>query len=517
MFNPFGFQGGTATLDPQSPGMNGQTRIAEAMNGFAPNTTGYPNYAAAGFVQPNYANVPYGVNTTPFVNFAATQTAAGIPQNIGTPGYTPYVQPFPCPTTPVNYASPIPAGMPYNPYAAPVNFGTPFGSPTNPFVNNFPVHPWIQAGIPVPHAFAGFNPVGAFPAYGTNPFVGIPAATPFAGAWPTNPFVQPGINPFCGIPTIHPITGQPIVNPFSPIGGGFNTPVWGLNNPMATPYSVNPMALTPFVNPSIGFRNAFGQPVVNPWSNPWLCGINPMTPGFYSPFFSSPVIPTGQFLPSVANPFAVNPVGVHPFGTLPQGIAPLGTHPAGLPFVAGPLGGQFGNLPFGAGIDPVTYNYLCNLACCNQPGSCFSPMGFGGYSPLGNLNPIIAARMGLGINPWSSIGSFNPMAAWSTQPTFGAFGGATNPWFGGIQNPWTSGINPFFAANPLSNPFFTAWNNPIASIGYPNLLNPFCGPTGCTIPGATMPWSGSNGSGFGSFGTPSVFSSVSSCWPTNCN
>lgn len=538
MFNPYGFQGGTATLDPQSQGTNGQTRIAEALNGqwpvagVAPVTgipvgqpgyvpSNYPGFGVPSFGQPTFANVPFGANTTPFSGFANPQTPYGIPQSFGTPGY----HPFPCPTTSFNFSTPYNYGTPFS-CGTPVNYSMPFGCPTMPFVNNAPVQPWAQPGIngQWPTPFAGFNPFATVNPYAMqnpfatvnpyasiNPFTGVALPTPFGGFAPMHPFFHAGINPFGGIPTIHPITGQPIVNqPFSPIVNGVNTPASILNNPMAqSACGANPMAWTPFMNPQYGIHNAWGQPTVNPWQNPFITGYNPINQVAPPPFFSSPVTPTGYANPLAASPFAVNPLaanlhGVQPFVPGPMGVSPFSNPLFGNPFAASALGGQHGCLPSGAGIDPITYNYLCNLAGCTNPSSCGLPFGFGGMTtPFGSLNPILASRMGLGWNPWSSIPTTNPLGINSFNPFIGS-----NPtWFGSIQNPWIGGMN---------NPWSTApnlWNNPISSLWNNPLVNPsaFCG----TIPGATTPFNGTPG--FGSFAIPSAFANLTSCWPANCN
>ena len=419
MFNAYSYQGGTATLDPQTCGTNGQARTAEPTQAFNP-ALGAATYAGIPVGQPNpaaYAFQNFVPGQMPFSN--GIPTAYGIPTGI--PAYQP----------------------------------TPFGyAPT-------PVNPWVQPGFGAyVNPYATMNPYNTFNPFinqTPNPFVGYPQTTPYNYA----------VNPYTGIPTQYPTNFVPTYGnvahpffgatptPFSP------TPFVNPMTPFVNPASafVNPM--TPFMNPIPQFRPGVTTPNFGAWVNPMTSPfgtIHPIQqPGFGTPFFSNPVN-----FPGLTSPFTAN---VNPLVSGPSPVMPFGI----VPFV-NPL---FANNPVGASIDPFTCSTILNQSMHN-------PI-WGGWNPatpfINNLNPSLWSRFSpspFGVSPLGGIPSLvsNPFVnttPWNhlttSIPTFGA-----TPWNNWNPTNWnpTNGFSPIPTTPFVNN--LSGWNpafglNPISNVG----------------------------------------------------
>lgn len=526
MFNPYGFQGGAATIEPQAPGMNGQTRIAEAMGGFVPtmatpnltgipvNQPGYmpgfvPGYGIAGVNAPTNFVSPIGSPNTCAPTYGTMPT---IPAYAGIPGtLNPYV---PFAPQGMNFAPIHPAIA--NPYVNPFIPGAynPYFQPTaSPFVNYH--HPFVNPAwttpLPVNPAMTGYNPF-------VNPTVGNPFVSPLTNVQPTTYFNNPTI-PFA----------TPGFAPTNPIWQGFN-PGFGLTN---LPYPMNPAfaSTTPGLwnTPTIGgIMNPFVSPsYCNPFTSP-IAQNFPLVPGAINfPFGPSPVPFSGNLQPFVANALQLAPqfaavVGKHPAFVSPQ---VTGT----LPVVGAQLAAHVASCCLACGIDPITTACICGQICaCCAPSTATNPIN--AFSPL---NTIPSNGFGWNFQPSPFAGIPSPFSAFNSvlNPSiFGGIGGTLNPFVGAFtgsygfpQAPWMTPRIP----GPLGG-----WQQPIPFSGIPSYLNhPFnafgglfpnmtpvnvgCGPVNGLPFGA--PFTNWTGNGYcGLPGQPNLYNNSSACWSSYC-
>ena len=399
MFNPYSFQGGTATLDPQSCGTNGHARIPEAA-AFSPamaaTITGIPvgQPSTVGYGYQNY--IPSQV---PFTNYAPT--SYGIPT--GVPAYQP----------------------------------TPFGFAPTHFNPWFPVNlnPIAQT---IPNPYATFNPYAGF-----NPFINQ-TINPFTG-YPTN-IPMNTVHPYTGIPTMVPPHFAPAFNPMPP----------SFHGSIPTPF--NPL---PYANPFTASRPGIGFPSIGAWPTPFTSPFNMVSPfqqpGFVNPFFSSPVSFPGLTNPLPQVAASVNPLAGVPSAFAPQGVAPVANQllvaqllAAGVdPITCSVIANQsIVNPAFG--LSPSTLPYINSVNPWLASRFGFSP--FGGFNSLQNpilsniLNPYSA------ISPWNSLNSgYSPFGClpsnlWNLQNSFGSIP-TTTPFFGGLNS-----FNPFPVSSGLGVP-----------------------------------------------------------------
>lgn len=452
MFNPYGFQGGTATLDPQATGMNGHARIAEAMSGFAPNISNPQNLTGVNFGQPATMTGP----TPNFAPFGYGYPTPGLfTPNTGIPGFgnVPMMPPIP-------------------------SYATPFGCATTP------VNPWIQPTI---NPFLNYAPTGW-----VNPSFGVPTVNPFVPTTFTNSFGTPSI-PFAGYPFPQSPAFVSGYNPAwpNPMLGGFNA------IPATTPhpfYGIATVPQTPYINTIPGIRSNMVSPVVNGWINPLAAAYGNCIPTMAHPFFSHTAGLSG-----LVNPF----VASSPFNV------PVGSNPV----VANPLVvSQLANQCLAAGIDPVTTCTIVAAQCGCSP-SAILPTILGNINPcgpIGTVSPYIYGRLGIQnalnfVNPyfgslygntWGGTPNWNnPFSAnlqnSTMNPLFNNFSsplsyslaalntlnaipgicgplGCTTP---GSVTPF--GISPNSQSFPLNVPFFGAqgWNSGFGSCGFNPILS----------------------------------------------
>lgn len=309
MFQPYGFQGGTATLEGQAPGMNGQSRIPENNVGAIP-TTGIPGV--------NYGT-PTAFNP---IGQIPVQTTGVYNPTFGTIGVNPYV----C-NTPTTFGIPsyYPTPIVNTPWGCNVNSFTGYGQvPTvNPFVTA-PINTFGMGvngfGIPAfgtPNTF-GFNTPITSP-YAFNPYVNTPnwVSHPFSSVIPTfnqaigfNGFTQAGFPYVNTIPHMFssPVGlwgGQP--NPFCFPNNLHNT-IPNLATPFNTFGAANFSTVNPFFASNVGTPTSFVNPSFNTVNNPWLNNWNSYN-GFPVNAFN-PGIPFGTFNPAwnLAAAYGTNPV-----------------------------------------------------------------------------------------------------------------------------------------------------------------------------------------------------------------
>lgn len=474
MFNPYGFQGGTATLDPQATGMNGHARIAEAMSGYAQNITNPQNLTGAPIGQPNvmpnafpnFSPVGYGYPTYPTPAFNPTMSGAF--PNFVPPQFHPGFQPIP---TPFGFA----------------------GTPATPWVQPT-FNPYVAAGHPFVNAFA---PV--------NNFTGMPTINPFVPTPYTNGYVNP-MTPFAGFPIGAMPNFVPGYTPsfFNPQFGGFANGM-----PTTTPFfGYNPLiAQTPVTNPVPGIRAPIAQPTIGNWFNPYAPAYNAFNPTAVHPFFSNTASLSG-----LVNPFLGNGLGGAPVGNLP---------PVANPLVVSQLTSQY----LAAGVDPLSTATIIAWNCGCNPAAILPLIQNSNLLPLlgGNVNPAFASRLPGGILNQTSI--VNPWLSSPINPIF--TGGTFNPF---VQPP----INGVF--NPFTSSTISPWNNPFISSNWQSAIPGTCGLTGCITPGGVNPIGGIFGNtgipGFTpglnnlwSSGTPGFGGlyptnwsnpSTTSCWPSYC-
>ncbi|MEK6642265.1 MAG: hypothetical protein AABZ08_00015 [Planctomycetota bacterium] len=398
MFHPYSVHGGTATLDPQMTGQNGQSRIPEMFNGYPQNIagsipfntipttpmTGFPTPGAYAPTLPVNPAAAYGYGVPQFVNPAIP---TGYPY--GNPGYFNPMMPFAGYNTIPTFNPTIPFGG----YGIPqTTYPTPFVNPMNPFMNAYnPFAPafnqYVNPVNPFANLYSPYNP------YATTPVNTIPTTivnTPFGPVcWPTN---YQGFNPFTTGAAPFSFRGSLPSVPFSPTG-------WNPTTPFATttPWNTG-------VESTLGWNNAYST--LNPQVQ-FNTVCNPLTG-----------IPTNGFNPAITggawNAFAPNslPYGVRPtFGGF-NSWNPLATNfgtgygPGTSAFGATPWGGLNSHAnPFGAFGTPTSFSnpYI-------------------GY-PTSPANPTMAPTA---INPFSGVTNpfFNP-----TNIAFGIPGvnGQLNP------------------------------------------------------------------------------------------
>src|ERR1043166_8826983 len=189
MYHPYSVQAGTATLDPQVSGMNGQSRMPE-INTIPQNFAGVGQIP--GYPTPVQYGYPTGYPTTPF----ATPFVNGIPTTMG----------FNClPNTyPMTGAYPT-----VNPFVG-------YANPFTPYVNNF--NPYAVSNI-IPNAYC-------------NPFT--PGYQPIVNTW----------NPYAITPTyagLNPLTTAACC----PTPAGFVNPTLGYHPFMTTPFVSTPFGILP--------------------------------------------------------------------------------------------------------------------------------------------------------------------------------------------------------------------------------------------------------------------------------
>lgn len=309
MFQPYAFQGGTATLEGQAPGMNGQSRIPENNMGAIP-TTGIPGV--------NYGT-PTAFNP---IGQIPVQTTGVYNPSFGTIGVNPYI--CNAPTTfgiPSYYPTPI------------VN--TPWGCNVNPFTG-FAHTPYVNPFVTAPINTFGMGVTGfGVPGYGTpNPFsFNAPITSPYAynpymnipnSVYPSFAGVVPAFNPTisfngfanAGVPFVNTIPhmfsspaglwgGQP--NPFCFPGNFHNTiPNW--TTPFNTIGATNFNAVHPFFASNAGTPSSYVNPTYNTFNNPWLNNWNSYN-GFPVNGFN-PGVPFGAFNPAwnLAAAYGTSPV-----------------------------------------------------------------------------------------------------------------------------------------------------------------------------------------------------------------
>lgn len=478
MFNPYTFQGGVATIDPHTSGMNGQNRIPENV------TPGVPQPTATGL---NYGGIPSGV---------ATGYPSVIPQNFAVNpfAFAPMGVPNPYGCVP-NYGSPVSAAIPTTGFAPMTGFApTPAFVPTTPGINPIGYNPMGYNGVP---GFVNVPTTMSNPFVASNPYVATPAGfpstigfnTPFATPFhpiaqnlipAANPFVNPLVNPFVGQPLAHPAIGSTVAG---------LTPFAGFSNPWVTP---------PLIHPATGIPLGIGQLSTLPWMNPYVSPFGVMQPAVGHPFFCNPLAAAGL----------ANPVVAAQLGHVPAVAAQLqnallqNALYAAQPFVGGPVG---------AGIDPITSAQL-NFVTGRPISSIMNPYNLiGGSVPFPqSINPILASRLGIFPNSLAPIGAIpsplNPAAAWTIPTT-----GPGNPLAFGAANPLINGPLGAFGV-PAGHPMGAglpvgAGMNPLAIGCQPTFgtgLTPFAGGLMPTTPGTVNP-----SSPFG-VNLPSV------CGPTCC-
>lgn len=380
-------QFGTATLEPQTIGLNGKTRISEfvgmpssqPMWGTVP-TTGFQTPGSSPFVQ-----TPFGTLNTQFPINQAVQSF-GIP----TPNQ------YPCNFT---GATPIlPNMIPTMPI-------------TSPFAQTIVPNTFVPWGGAFVSQFTGCNipQYGMFPNHMTPPFG-------------YNSVPVTGLNPLTtGLPVNGPIVGTPIVNPIAP---NVSTPWSCLPNQIGTipgsvptvghgivptiPTPVAPICPTPFsnTNPIISTCNPFTNSCFNGMTPPWLT--------------TQSVLNTINGLPGIQNPFGC---GIGPWGiNMIPNCGPA--HLTGIPNTAcwnpnvSPFGGTFcppsiGCVPGGTYTNPfvnptnclnpylssMPWNDVCGSGIGTNPFCPIPPYGYHGAG-LGCTLP------GLVSNPGCTIGGY---------------------------------------------------------------------------------------------------------------
>jgi hypothetical protein len=442
MFTPYSLQGGTATLDPQLAGMNGQSRIPDLVGTSFPTTlSGVP-----------VTNFPVGAATTVPTMYS--------PLGIGT------MQPFAFPTAFSPYAN-----LALNPMAAAI------GNP-------------IAGAIANPTAFAStVSPVAAAQTaaiYGSIPPVGL-----------SQPFVNPytftsAFNPATvfGIPAIHPTAG--LLSGLNPYLASAVNPLVG--NPYLTQQILAQRSLLGAYSP-FASQVPFGVPITgNPlvdasiasWTNPYACspfGINPyLSPSGISPFGTTPYGSSILDGRSIYNPLAygVNPLtATHPFVN-PACTTPWG---AGIDFRFPHAGSILGWNQFSA-FNPISriFNpFAGNFPSFGHPAFSTSPI-HAAYAA--SVNPMALSAFSSMVDPFTAS-RFSPVLhPWAAHPFIQPFG-TVNPWVSpyNVVNPIASAFNPMFAAsNLLTGSPFTSPVGTWPVTGIPSGINPVsCVPTACCV------------------------------------
>lgn len=381
MFHPYSVQGGTATIDPQVSGMNGQSRMPE-INTFPQNFTNVGHIPGYGspmqFAHPTAYQHPAFVN--PFTGYAPTPFGWNCAPSPMMTGY---------PTTVNPYATQ------YNPFVNPINtFGTvnpyacfnPYASTYQPIVNT-----WNPYGVTP--AFSGLNPLACCPTptsfvnptFGCHPFMTTPfVATPYGivpnpvNTWNPYSFRTPNtFNPaFNGINNTT-LTGVPAID--SAILSSCCTPnihtniatqslatLAHLNNPFTT-------GLNPFVNSSL--LNS--------------CVTNPFT-GSFNPLFYNTTNPYNH-LSTINHLNSCNPFTG--YNNTPWNWSNVWNH-----FPTPGFGAGIGFNTGLSGFNTATINPIAAMATTTPFGSInnpfFSPTnvahGIPGFTP-GMVNPVASA------------------------------------------------------------------------------------------------------------------------------
>ncbi len=365
-------QGGVATLDPQTVGLNGQTRIPEfggiptaqpfignvPVTGIPMSQPGFMPFNTATPQVPGYPAFQPGINTVSPFGFNGFPAAPVV-----NPGFNPMV------TTPITAATPIPYGCGF---AAPTPaFNTPAFNTMLPWANQFPVpSQFISNTVP----YGGINGLTATPFAQVNPMtnplafntaiplnatcgVNVPGTTPFSPVG-----VTPGINALGAVPQVlnTPITPlgavqSPLVNtPFGAVTNPWIHSALGSAIPNTVPFNQVQTLLNPTCNTPIG-TGAWGQSL---FGTPW--GLNTPVGNCTTPF-QTPYGWAG--VPGLVNgnPFTNTPV-----------VGPLGT--------VSPFNPQIGTQPFGPINNLQTNPWACNPFACNIPG--YAGQTFGGVGGL---------------------------------------------------------------------------------------------------------------------------------------
>lgn len=458
MFNPYSIQGGTATLDPQVVGMNGQSRIPELFGGAIGNTI------PVGGMTVNPALIPgqipgYGcaIPQTGFVNNPYVQT---IPQAWPTYGYNgvtnpvtnfiPGAQQTIHPLAAFAQAMVPPAAL-YQPGYPSTIFGIPTFQPALGFNPAFGVSP-IQSFVPA------FHPFNTLPTAFTNPFLAQGAVqqsfvNPFTNGF-ANPLVNPVVNPY-----VNTYTGGAAIASTFPFARAFNPVVqnafgipssFGLPSatPFATPFQAA-LTSTPFVDPTTGLCNPVAgltQPFVNPLSTGSIAQ-HPLAQSWVNPYTNHPFV----------NP--INTLGLNGYQNVldPRTLAILGQqawtqsliHPiARLASGLNPVNSIWQNPALsGFQTNPYAISQLASQACYGP--SCSWPTSFG-YNPYSAVTPYS--------NLYSGYNPFVTQPIQTVNPYVGAnYGSLNHPLFNAASICSTVHPSAWSAYSALQN---QAWCSP---------------------------------------------------------
>lgn len=389
MFHPYSVQGGTATLDPQISGMNGQSRMPE-INSYPQNfatPTHVPGYGTPiQYAHPTSYQHPAFVN--PFVNYAPTAFGWN---SIPSPMMTGY------PTTVNPYAGQFnPFVNPVNPFVNPMNCSNPFVPAYQPIVNTW--NPY--AATPT---FTGLNPLACCPTpasfinptFGCHPFMTTPFVnTPYGiipntiNPWAHYSFRAPVTNTpaFCGSPTT--LTGIPAIDStiLSSCGTQGIYPNVAAQSLSTLASQTNPFAtgLNPFITSTL-----LNSTLQNSLCNPFTSSFNPLFHNTTNPF---------SHLSSVNFLNSCNPI----FGGLNSVNTPWNWSNVWNHFPTPNFGTGIGFNTGYNGINTGSFNPIATMATATSPfGSInnpfFSPTniahGIPGFS-TGAVNPMVASACG---------------------------------------------------------------------------------------------------------------------------
>jgi len=389
------------TWNPTVPtnGVNGHTRIQDALSGVNAGIYGYANIPA-GVANPLGA-IPQAYGTVnPFMH---TAQPFGQTFNPYATTLNPLAQAYATPYQTAGYGlSPVqsyatawnqPAAI--HPFALAYNQTTPFGGFVNPYVNPFaqainPAAAWQTQSLNAINPFATQNPyqtVNAFPTI--NPFQTvnpvqainpaqainpIQAIHPFAGV---SPMVSPFVSGCLSTAAINPLTGVIPTQTINPFVGAFNTlPQTATAHPAFGLGIVNPLVAQQIANATLGHTTGYSTT------------IDPIT---------GTIVPVG------------NPA---------SGSFPLWT-------------GQSTIHPVGLGVSPFQFDANLGWNLWSQPAA----RSWIGQHPLQAIawqNALHTSRL---FNPfnWNGI----PSNACATP----FVNSITNPFIANTVSPWATGLN----------------------------------------------------------------------------